>query len=125
MAGIKRSRQRDALINELCSRYDHPTAEALYLSLKKEFPNLSLGTVYRNLALLSDAGDIIKISVDGADRYDGNAKPHCHFLCRECQGMFDIHNDSPFSDSLIENLGGEIEKYSLTLFGVCEKCKIN
>ncbi len=122
MAGIKRSRQRDALINELCSRYDHPTAETLYLSLKADFPNLSLGTVYRNLALLCDSGDIIKISVDGADRYDGNSKPHCHFLCKSCKGMQDIHTDSPFSNSLIENVNGEIENYSLTLYGVCEQC---
>ena len=123
MAGIKHSRQRDAIINELCSRTDHPTAETLYWSLKEDFPNLSLGTVYRNLGLLCDDGSIIKISVDGADRYDGNAKPHCHFLCRSCKEMSDVHNVSPFSETLITSVNGEIENYSLTLFGVCGNCK--
>ncbi len=124
MAGTKHSRQRDAIINELMSRYDHPTAETLYLKLKEEFPNLSLGTVYRNLGLLCEDGSIIKISVDGADRYDGNPKPHCHFLCRGCNEMTDVRNDSPFSDSLIKSVSGEIENYALTLFGICDKCNI-
>lgn len=123
MAGIKRSKQRDALVAELCSRADHPTAETLYLKLKEEFPNLSLGTVYRNLALLCDDGSAMKISVDGADRYDGNPEPHCHFLCRNCKEMTDIKSNSPFSDALISSVNGEIENYLLTLFGVCSKCK--
>lgn len=123
MAGIKHSRQRDAIISELCSRKDHPTAETLYLKLKEDFPNLSLGTVYRNLGLLCEDGSIIKISVDGADRYDGNPSPHCHFLCRKCERMYDIPNDSPFSKGFIESVQGEIENYALTLYGICDKCK--
>ena len=94
-----------------------------YEQVKKEYPDISLGTVYRNLGLLCDDGSIIKISVDGADRYDGNAKPHCHFLCRSCKEMSDVHNVSPFSDRLLASVDGEIENYSLTLFGVCGNCK--
>lgn len=126
MAGTKHSKQRDALIDELCSRYDHPTAEVLYMSLKSEFPNLSLGTVYRNLGMLCSDGSIMKISVDGADRYDGNPKPHCHFLCSCCGKMSDIHlpdGKSPFNESLISSVNGQIESYSLTLCGICDNCK--
>ena len=53
---IKRSRQREAIRQCLTGRYDHPTAETVYMSIKDEFPNISLGTVYRNLSLLSDLG---------------------------------------------------------------------
>ena len=55
---IKRSRQREAIRQCLTGRYDHPTAETVYMSIKDEFPNISLGTVYRNLSLLSDLGEI-------------------------------------------------------------------
>ena len=62
---IKRSRQREAIRQCLMGRYDHPTAETVCMSIKDEFPNISLGTVYRNLSLLSDMGEIQKITVSG------------------------------------------------------------
>lgn len=62
---IKRSRQREAIRQCLTGRYDHPTAETVYMSIKDEFPNISLGTVYRNLSLLSDLGEVQKITVSG------------------------------------------------------------
>ena len=61
----KRSKQRDAIINFLMTRKDHPTADTIYVNIKEEFPNISLGTVYRNLALLSSRGDILNLSYDG------------------------------------------------------------
>ncbi len=128
MAGIKHSKQRDALLNELQSRYDHPTAEDLYSEVKKEIPNLSLGTVYRNLSLLDNEGEIVKISVDGADRYDGNVIPHGHFSCVKCGKMTDIpfpDGSLPINDEIIKSVDGTIEKYSITLFGVCGECEKN
>ena len=59
---LKYSRQREAIKTFLAGRYDHPTAETVYLGIKEEFPNISLGTVYRNLSLLSDIGEIQKLS---------------------------------------------------------------
>ena len=61
---IKKSRQREAILQCLVNRYDHPTAETVYLSIKDDFPNISLGTVYRNLSLLLDLGEIQKITVN-------------------------------------------------------------
>ena len=58
---LKYSRQREAIKSFLMTRYDHPTAETVYLNIKEEFPNISLGTVYRNLSLLSDIGEIQKL----------------------------------------------------------------
>ena len=67
---LKYSRQREAIKTFLAGRYDHPTAETVYLGIKEEFPKISLGTVYRNLALLSERGEILKLSYEGgADHY--------------------------------------------------------
>lgn len=126
MAGIKRSRQRDAILKELKSRRDHPTAEDLYLSLKKDIPNLSLGTVYRNLSLLEKEGEILKISDDGADRYDGTVASHFHFSCLRCGKISDVflpQNTLPLTDDAINSIHGTVEKYSLTIFGICSECE--
>lgn len=72
MATLKYSRQRESIKEFLMTRTDHPTADTVYHQLRKIYPNISLGTVYRNLALLADIGEIQKICTgDGADRFDG------------------------------------------------------
>ena len=81
MAVMNYSRQRECIKEYLMYTHSHPTADMVYLEVKKSFPNISLGTVYRNLALLSDLGEIMKITTDGgADRFDGNATRHHHFI---------------------------------------------
>jgi Fur family peroxide stress response transcriptional regulator len=107
------------------NRYDHPTAETVYTSIKDEFPNISLGTVYRNLSLLSDLGEIQKITVSGgADRFDGNPAPHYHFSCRKCGCVMDLQ----FSlDEDLDKLAGEhfpgiIESHRVLFTGVCQDC---
>ena len=93
--GMQRhSKQRDAILENLCSRYDHPTAEDLYFSLKPDIPALSLATVYRNLSQLETDGKIIRIGSGGTARYDGNISPHYHLSCLKCSGVVDIFLDS-------------------------------
>ena len=85
---LKRSKQRESIKKFLISRYDHPTAETVYMNIKEEFPNISLGTVYRNLSLLADIGEIQKLSTGiGPDRFDGNPKPH-YILSARNAGAF-------------------------------------
>ena len=72
MATLKHSRQRDCIKEFLMGRYDHPTADMVYAHVREEFPHISLGTVYRNLSLLSELGEIQKITCEGPDRFDGN-----------------------------------------------------
>lgn len=123
---MKHSRQREALITMLRSRYDHPTAEQLYSDLKSEFPRISLGTVYRNLSLLESIGEVVKISATGdSDRFDGNVGEHYHFACEECGGVSDI--DIPVNDeldTLVERITkGDVKRHSMVFYGICEKCK--
>ena len=71
MKDLKYSRQREAILDNLKSRVDHPTADMLFQSLRKDDPKISLGTVYRNLGLLAELGRINKISAqNGIERYD-------------------------------------------------------
>lgn len=124
MPALKYSRQRESIKRFLLSRYDHPTADTIYLHVKEEFPNISLGTVYRNLALLTDLGEIIKITTDGADRFDGHVEPHSHFICRKCHALFDIHmDDESFIDEKAQKVfPGIIEGHTVQYYGICEEC---
>lgn len=121
----KYSRQREAIVTFLEARTDHPSAETIYQSLRREHPNLSLGTVYRNLSLLEASGKIMRLTPDGgSDRFDPNPRPHYHFYCRACGCLTDL----PMSvlDSLNQlaqaHIPGAVEKHSLTFIGLCPDC---
>ena len=125
---IKYSRQREAIKQCLMSRHDHPTAEMIYRSIKDDYPNISLGTVYRNLSLLSELGEIDKITVTGGpDRFDGKTVPHYHFFCRKCGCIMDL--ELTFSEGLnalaAARFPGVIEKHTLQFTGICPDCLHN
>lgn len=126
MAITRYSHQRNAIIQFLQSRKDHPTADVIYTQLRKTYPNLSLGTVYRNLTQLSDAGVILKISCnDSSDHYDGCVLPHGHFVCNCCHCVLDldIHIDQLTSLIAGQSFEGEIETSQLIFYGKCRNCK--
>lgn len=128
MQAIKYSRQREAIKEFLNGRTDHPTADMVYMNIRKEFPNISLGTVYRNLALLSDIGEILKLSTGaGGDRFDANTSPHYHFICSQCHDVIDLEMPSIDKIDKIagENFNGEVEGHTVYFYGKCEKCKSN
>ena len=125
MKTLKYSRQRESIKASLMSRHDHPTADALYASIREEFPNISLGTVYRNLSLLSDLGEIKKLaSFGGADRFDGRVEPHCHFMCTECGCVIDLETEDmqDIMKRAGEHFNGIITDCSARFFGMCEDC---
>ena len=88
---IKYSAQREQIKDYLKSTVAHPTAEVVYENVRKVNPKISLGTVYRNLSLLTQMGEIQKISCgDGIERFDYNSSPHSHFFCKECHALIDL-----------------------------------
>ncbi len=122
---LKRSKQRDAILNFLATRYDHPTAETVYLNIKEDFPNISLGTVYRNLNLLSEIGEIQKIASGvGPDRFDGNPKPHYHFFCKECGAVLDLKLEGLEHINVLagQDFDGEIDGHITYFYGKCPEC---
>lgn len=123
---LKNSKQRDAIKSFLMTRYDHPTAETVYLNVKKDFPNISLGTVYRNLSLLSEIGEIQKLSTGiGPDRFDGNPAPHYHFICNHCGSVLDLDVTGLDHINVLasQNFDGEIEGHLIYFYGKCPDCK--
>lgn len=128
MKTLKYSRQREAIKAFLATRKDHPTADMVYSYIRQDFPNISLGTVYRNLSLLADMGDILKLSCgDNADHFDACTAPHYHFYCRQCHGVSDLV--LPAMDAIntdaSENFSGQIEGHALYFYGTCHSCLNN
>ncbi len=121
---VRHSKQRDAIMENLCSRYDHPTAEDIYFSLKPAMPALSLATVYRNLAQLESDKKIIRIGSGGTARYDGNITPHYHLSCIGCGGVFDVFTDDDcgLCRKAAENFSGKIISHSVLFTGYCSSC---
>ncbi len=120
---LKHSKQRDAILVNLQGRYDHPNADMIFASIREEIPNISLGTVYRNLALLAEMGEILKIGPDenGKERYDGHIHPHSHFFCSDCGEIYDI--GEIFDARNIETqLQLRIHEATTTLKGICRTC---
>lgn len=121
----KYSRQREAIKEFLCGRTDHPTADTVYTCLREDHPNISLGTVYRNLTLLTELGEIVKITTgEGADRFDANVHRHHHFICTTCQNVYDLDmaNIDSVMDTAAKGCSGQIDTYRINFYGTCEHC---
>lgn len=125
MATLKYSRQRESIKDFLLSSCNHPTADNVYMSVRQEFPNISLGTVYRNLNLLADLGDAIKITTpNGGVHFDGRTEPHYHFYCNKCGEVIDLNLEELqfINEAAGENFKGVIESHSMMFYGTCENC---
>lgn len=119
------SKQRQVIYDALKATKSHPTAEDIYISIKKENPTISLGTVYRNLNFFLENNLAIKIDVgDHLVHYDAEINPHYHLYCRECLRVFDL--DIPFETSFIQSLSEQtkfkIDSYSTIFYGQCHIC---
>ena len=117
---MRNSSQRDAILEELIGRKDHPTAETIYRDLKSAWPKLSLGTVYRNLAQLCEAGMAQRVQTGGAVHFDGDTSRHYHFICEECDAVLDIPN--PISGLRELQFKGKITRCEIYLVGICPDC---
>ena len=127
MATLKFSRQRESIKQYLASTKEHPTADMVYMHVKEDYPNISLGTVYRNLNLLTDIGEALKITTpDGADRFDECVKPHNHFFCTECRRVLDLDLDmkeiEQMNKAAATNFDGIIESSNTIFYGKCGDC---
>ena len=126
MEHAKQFRKRNAILTYLQETKEHPSAEMVFQHLKPEIPDLSLGTVYRNLSMFKDKGQIVSLgSVGGVERFDGNTTPHVHFICTGCCSVFDlpaIAVPEELSREVTSQTGGQVEQCQLTFTGHCMKC---
>lgn len=122
----KFSRKREAVLRCLRSTDTHPSADWVFQELRKEYPEMSLGTVYRNLAQCKQRGEIRSVGyVAGFERFDARLEPHDHLICRVCGCVEDIMN-LPLPETLdsyaTQQTGGEIESHALVFYGRCAAC---
>lgn len=119
------SSKRNAIYEAVCSTDTHPSAKWIYEKLKPDIPDLSLGTVYRNISLFKNEGKIAVIcNVNGEERIDGNTKPHPHFVCNECGNVYDVghlHSQAEHISQLTE-AGFLVESRYIIYHGKCPKC---
>ena len=125
----KHIRKRDAILSCLRQTTEHPSADWVYAKLKPEIPDLSLGTVYRNLALFKEQGLITSLgTVKGVERFDGNTAPHVHYICSGCGKVLDlaeIQVPEELNASAAKASGGLVDSCQLTFTGICKNCNNN
>lgn len=120
------TRQRQIILQELKKVTCHPTADEVYQMVRKHIPGISLGTVYRNLEMLSEKGVIMKLDMCGSQmRFDGNPENHYHIRCLECGRVDDINVEpAPEIDELAQKIENyNISGYRLEFFGTCPECR--
>ena len=125
-AATKQFRKRNAIMECLKATDLHPSAETVHEMLQAEHPDISLATVYRNLALFKKQGLIQSIgTVNGIERFDANTDPHVHFICTGCDAVLDfpqVEVPQSLGGKAEKETGCRIEGCQLTFTGLCKKC---
>ena len=126
MQRTKHFRKRDAILEYLRATDAHPSAETVYAGLKQQIPDLSLGTVYRNLALFKQQGLAVSLgTVGGVERFDGNTTPHVHFICGQCGCVRDrpgMQIPGELTAAAASEAHASVSACQLTFTGTCNTC---
>jgi Fur family transcriptional regulator, peroxide stress response regulator len=127
MALQRQTTQRKAILTVLRSSRGHPTADEVYDEVKKVMPRISRGTVYRNLHVLRERGDIGELDLSGTiTRYEGTTERHYHFVCERCGQVIDL--DMPVRHELDTEIekrtGGTVSFHHLEFRGLCRDCRV-
>ena len=118
---MRNSATRNSIYEYLCGTKEHPSAEMIYLDLRASNPNLSFGTVYRNLKQLEETGRVIRVSaVNNRERYDANCSDHLHFACEKCGRVIDLMDADMATAITACGLPNGIRIRSI--YGICESC---
>ena len=124
MSQTRMTKQRAVILEALRSVTSHPTADEIYGMVRQRLPRISLGTVYRNLDLLTGTGEILCLDRAGAQKhFDGNTTPHMHVRCKLCGCIGDTDSYiAPPSPSQVSSPGFVIERAELEFIGICAEC---
>ncbi|MBM4432392.1 MAG: transcriptional repressor [Chloroflexi bacterium] len=125
----RHSRQKETILKILKETNSHPTADWIYSEVRKEIPNVSLGTVYRNLRVLKQEGKVLELDLVGnVTRYDGNHRNHDHFRCEKCGRVFDLNGAVDagaleMDKKISKRTGFKVLYHRLEFRGFCKDCK--
>ena len=124
--GQKITPQRLAIVKILAKSTGHPSVEDIHDEIKKDFPTMSLATVYRNIVLIKSLGEVLELGFpDGRNRYDGNKPyPHPHVICIKCKKVVDSNLGSldDLKDEVAVETHFKILNHRLDFFGICSNC---
>ena len=123
---LRKTNQRKVILETLLHDYSHPTADQIYEKVRKYLPRISLGTVYRNLEILSEGGVIQKLDLGGTQkRYDGNPLNHYHIKCIQCERIDDVHRKPirAIRKAFTGMDGYQVLDYHLEFLGICPACQ--
>ncbi|UCE20393.1 MAG: transcriptional repressor [Gemmatimonadota bacterium] len=122
---IRQTRQRETILEILRSTHCHPTADWVYEQARKIIPNISLGTVYRNLNFLAKQNQVLRFEHDHVCRYDGYTENHYHFVCTDCGRVCDINVpiDTTLNRRVARGSGYSVSSHRAMFFGLCSECK--
>ena len=123
---VRYSKKREAILSAIQGTSCHPSAEWVYRQLKPRHPDLSLGTVYRNLDFFRQRGQVQSGGVvQGQERFDATVTPHSHFICNCCGSVSDlpgIHPETGLEQAVSSQYGFAVERCKLTFYGLCPSC---
>jgi Fe2+ or Zn2+ uptake regulation protein len=122
---VKYSRQRELVEQAVQASYNHPTAAEVYETLRLRAPNISLGTVYRNLSVLSESGRLLRLPMpDTGDRFDGNLAEHSHVVCGVCGKVWDVDITLPEDtrERVKNDTGVTVSSGGIVISGLCDEC---
>ena len=126
MKNTRYSKQRNRILEILKNTSTHPTASWIYNELVEEFPDLSLGTVYRNLNVLVEQGLVKRIDFGSTfDRFEVCKQPHYHFVCEKCNSVIDLNVavDDTLNNKVERETGIVPNSHRIEFFGICDRCK--
>ncbi|MBO5279498.1 MAG: transcriptional repressor [Lachnospiraceae bacterium] len=120
----RNSKQRQMILDIAMARHDHPTADQIYLDVRSLDNKISRGTVYRNLGILSENGQITNVKVPSADRYDSRADRHYHIFCTSCGRVFDapLSYNQEYDEQITKETGFQIIRHRMIFEGLCPEC---
>lgn len=122
----RKTRQREAILKVLRQADSHPSADGIYDEVRKIMPNISKGTVYRNLKILLEKGEIVELNLSGiVSRYEGSLDSHYHFRCDKCGRVFDLDVpvDNELNDRVAKRTGFNVKHHQLEFRGLCRECQ--
>jgi Fe2+ or Zn2+ uptake regulation protein len=122
----RKSSQRDAILRIVKNTNSHPGADWIYEQVKKEIPNISMGTIYRNLRLLANTEEIKELIIPGTpNRFDGSTSDHHHLVCEKCGRIFDLDESVDFNmeDMIFKKTGFKVKVQYLKFIGLCAHCQ--
>lgn len=120
---MRYSKQREAVLKVLKSTYSHPDAEWVYNRVREEIPNISLGTVYRNLRELGESGELVTLETEsGSLHFDADTSCHAHFVCKECGKISDLFGYNGDLGETLEHVGYKVDNIKTVVYGTCPDC---